>query len=69
MDVVGLTWDRYVWPLATGGPISGTSAVDVLRGVSQGFGTALEDDGGGHRGARVSDVALRSRPPEEADRA
>ena len=19
MDVVGLTWDRYVWPLATGG--------------------------------------------------
>ena len=22
MDVVGLTWDRYVWPLATGGPSS-----------------------------------------------
>lgn len=21
MDVVGLTWDRYVWPLATGGPV------------------------------------------------
>ena len=34
MDVVGLTWDRSVWPLATGGPISGPSAVDVPRGVS-----------------------------------
>jgi hypothetical protein len=31
MEVVGLTWDRYVWPLATGGaawsrPLSGTQA-------------------------------------------
>ena len=61
MDVVGLTWDHYLWPLATGGPIRGTSAV--------GFGKRLQDDGGGHRGTRMSDVAPSSRPPEEADKA
>jgi RimJ/RimL family protein N-acetyltransferase len=31
MDVVGLTWDRYVWPLATGG--AADAVVPARRGV------------------------------------